>query len=402
MAIVSSGQISIKDVGDEKGLPSNELSLQSLSTNNVNTLDPSPKVPANTSGAEGNYPDTVAPHAISEFYAYNHNFTTTTTAATTTTTEATTTTTAPTTTTTEATTTTTAPTTTTTAPTTTTTEATTTTTEATTTTTEATTTTTAPTTTTTEATTTTTEATTTTTEATTTTTEFQLVPISAFYESNFDIIDDQDCITSGYTAPDTTIYLGSDNKYYEDSFGSSLLGTNATAGYVLFELVPDCDPPVTYPVSIIMNISGGVPAQTFGCTNPAPPPGDCEPATTTTEATTTTTEATTTTTEATTTTTEATTTTTEATTTTTEATTTTTSMQMGTCYEVTLTGGVPFFVNYTDVNNQPQSLFVSPETTVFVCSITIPEWDGDPQTNGTITSCGGSCDDDGDCEGICT
>jgi hypothetical protein len=74
MAIVSSGQISIKDVGDEKGLPSNELSLQSLSTINVNTLDPSPKVGANTSSAPGNYPDTVEPHAISEFFGYNHSF----------------------------------------------------------------------------------------------------------------------------------------------------------------------------------------------------------------------------------------------------------------------------------------------------------------------------------------
>jgi hypothetical protein len=100
MAIVSSGQISIKDVGDEKGLASSELSLQSLSTSNINTLDPTSRVPDNTSTAAGNYPDAVTPHALSEFYAYNHNFTTTTTTAagtTTTTTAAgtTTTTTAP-------------------------------------------------------------------------------------------------------------------------------------------------------------------------------------------------------------------------------------------------------------------------------------------------------------------
>ena len=163
MTLQSSGNpLSINDIRLEKGLSGGNYSLTSLSAD-INQLSPSK-------------PDGIAPHAISEFYSYNHNLTTTTTVAPTTTTTAapttTTTTAAPTTTTTAATTTTTAATTTTTAapgPTTTTTEppeATTTTTEPS----EATTTTTAATTTTTEATTTTTAATTTTTEATTTTT----------------------------------------------------------------------------------------------------------------------------------------------------------------------------------------------------------------------------------------
>ena len=146
MTLQSSGNpLSINDIRLEKGLSGGNYSLTSLSAD-INQLSPSK-------------PDGIAPHAISEFYSYNHNLTTTTTVAPTTTTTA-----APTTTTTTA-----APTTTTTAATTTTTAATTTTTAATTTTTEpleATTTTTEPF----EATTTTTAATTTTTEATTTTT----------------------------------------------------------------------------------------------------------------------------------------------------------------------------------------------------------------------------------------
>ena len=139
MTLQSSGNpLSINDIRLEKGLSGGNYSLTSLSAD-INQLSPSK-------------PDGIAPHAISEFYSYNHNLTTTTTVAPTTTTTA-----APTTTTTTA-----APTTTTTAATTTTTAATTTTTEPL----EATTTTTEPF----EATTTTTAATTTTTEATTTTT----------------------------------------------------------------------------------------------------------------------------------------------------------------------------------------------------------------------------------------
>ena len=141
MTIKSSGSLSFTEIATEKGfVGSVGLQLSFLSTNNINTLNPASKVPANTSTASGNYPDAVAPHRVSEFYAYNHTYVVPTT---------TTTTGAPTTTTTTG-----APTTTTTTEppaTTTTTEATTTTTEATTTTTEATTTTTAATTTTTAA-----------------------------------------------------------------------------------------------------------------------------------------------------------------------------------------------------------------------------------------------------------
>ena len=85
MSIVSSGSISIKNVGDEKGLSSTNLSLASLSTTNVNTNNPVSKVGANTSTALGNYPDVVVPHRLSEFYAYDHTYATTTTSTTSTT-----------------------------------------------------------------------------------------------------------------------------------------------------------------------------------------------------------------------------------------------------------------------------------------------------------------------------
>jgi hypothetical protein len=100
MTIKSSGSLSFTEIATEKGfVGSVGFPLGFLSINNINTLNPASKVPANTSTAPGNYPDGVAPHRISEFYAYDHTYseptTTTTTpaATTTTTTEGTTTTT---------------------------------------------------------------------------------------------------------------------------------------------------------------------------------------------------------------------------------------------------------------------------------------------------------------------
>jgi hypothetical protein len=100
MTIKSSGSLSFTEIATEKGfVGSVGFPLGFLSINNINTLNPASKVPANTSTAPGNYPDGVAPHRISEFYAYDHTYseptttTTTTAAATTTTTEGTTTTT---------------------------------------------------------------------------------------------------------------------------------------------------------------------------------------------------------------------------------------------------------------------------------------------------------------------
>ena len=109
--------------------------------------------------------------------------------------------------------------------------------------------------------------------------------------------------------------------------------------------------------------------------------------------------------EVTTTTTEGTTTTTTAatTTTTTAATTTTTTAApvTGTCYEVSLTGGSNFEINWTDITDGETSQIVFSGTTIYLCSLTIPTWSGDPQTNGTITSCGVSCDEFTDCEQSC-
>jgi hypothetical protein len=106
MAIVSSGPLSLGDIGDEKGYPRTNLSLEELSTTDLNTSDTSPKVPANTSLIPFNRPDAIVSHRVSEFYAYKHLAagitTTTTTLAPTTTSTSTTTTAAPTTTTTTA------------------------------------------------------------------------------------------------------------------------------------------------------------------------------------------------------------------------------------------------------------------------------------------------------------
>jgi hypothetical protein len=94
MTIQSSGSLNFTQIATEKGfVGSVGLSLGFLSLNNINTLNPATKVAANTSTASGNYPDAVAPHRISEFYAYDHAYivpttTTTTAAATTTTTTA--------------------------------------------------------------------------------------------------------------------------------------------------------------------------------------------------------------------------------------------------------------------------------------------------------------------------
>jgi hypothetical protein len=102
---------------------------------------------------------------------------------------------------------------------------------------------------------------------------------------------------------------------------------------------------------------------------------------------------------------EVTTTTTEGTTTTTTAATTTTTTAApvtGTCYEVSLTGASNFEINWTDITVGETSQIVFSGTTIYLCSLTIPTWSGDPQTNGTITSCGVSCDEFTDCEQSCS
>lgn len=61
MTLPSSGQISIGDIVTEKSLAQGNDSLTSLSTTNIN------------SNSAPNVPDQATPHAISEFYGYNHN-----------------------------------------------------------------------------------------------------------------------------------------------------------------------------------------------------------------------------------------------------------------------------------------------------------------------------------------
>jgi len=68
MTLPSSGQISIGDIVNEKGLAQGNDSLETLSTTNIN------------SNSAPNVPDQAQPHAISEFYGYNHNATATLTA----------------------------------------------------------------------------------------------------------------------------------------------------------------------------------------------------------------------------------------------------------------------------------------------------------------------------------
>ena len=77
MTLPSSGTISINDVRVEKGLSGGDYSLQSLSTTGINSSSPSK-------------PDGIAPHQLSEFYSYNHTFSTTTTTTTLSTTTSTT------------------------------------------------------------------------------------------------------------------------------------------------------------------------------------------------------------------------------------------------------------------------------------------------------------------------
>ena len=73
MTIVSSGPISMSAIGAEEGLAGTNISLTAASTN-INPISPIK-------------PDGIIPHAMSEFYSYNHgSFTTTTTTLATTTT----------------------------------------------------------------------------------------------------------------------------------------------------------------------------------------------------------------------------------------------------------------------------------------------------------------------------
>jgi hypothetical protein len=61
MALQSSGQISISNITSEKGEANSNVSLQFLSTDNINFSSPSK-------------PNNSAPFQISEFYGYNHNY----------------------------------------------------------------------------------------------------------------------------------------------------------------------------------------------------------------------------------------------------------------------------------------------------------------------------------------
>lgn len=61
MALQSSGQISISDITSEIPTLSGNVSLYTLSTGNINFQSPSK-------------PDGSAPHAMSEFYGYDHNY----------------------------------------------------------------------------------------------------------------------------------------------------------------------------------------------------------------------------------------------------------------------------------------------------------------------------------------
>jgi hypothetical protein len=62
MPLQTSGQISFLNIADEKNVIASNLSLHSLATTKLNTD------PCNPSTA-----DNGAPHAISEFYGYDHN-----------------------------------------------------------------------------------------------------------------------------------------------------------------------------------------------------------------------------------------------------------------------------------------------------------------------------------------
>lgn len=61
MPLQTSGQISISDIISEIPSLAGDVSLYTLSTANINS-------------ASSSRPDGVAPHAMSEFYGYDHNF----------------------------------------------------------------------------------------------------------------------------------------------------------------------------------------------------------------------------------------------------------------------------------------------------------------------------------------
>ena len=60
MPISDSGQLSLGNIATEKGESLADISLATLSTNNINTQSPF-------------YPDGAQPHSVSEFYGYDHN-----------------------------------------------------------------------------------------------------------------------------------------------------------------------------------------------------------------------------------------------------------------------------------------------------------------------------------------
>lgn len=60
MPTSDSGQLSLGDIATEKGESLANISLATLSTNNINTQSPY-------------YPDGAQPHSVSEFYGYDHN-----------------------------------------------------------------------------------------------------------------------------------------------------------------------------------------------------------------------------------------------------------------------------------------------------------------------------------------
>lgn len=60
MTLTGSGQLSIGDIASEKSIAQSNVSLQNVSTTSINA-------------ASSSKPDGATPHAISEFYSYDHN-----------------------------------------------------------------------------------------------------------------------------------------------------------------------------------------------------------------------------------------------------------------------------------------------------------------------------------------
>ena len=60
MALQDGGQISLGDIATEMGVSLSNVSLTTQSTTDINTSSPS-------------YPDGATPHAVSEFYSYDHS-----------------------------------------------------------------------------------------------------------------------------------------------------------------------------------------------------------------------------------------------------------------------------------------------------------------------------------------